>query len=164
MTNVYLALYKGKKDGRGINPFLIRLRDGFMRKITRGKYSHCEIAIETENSGEYRCFSSSIRDGGVRMKVIPLPSEKWDLTPVPSHVAMCATKLFNQTKGRKYDYMGAIGLYLGISHEKKRWFCSEWCGAALNINEAWRFDPNGLAAIVNQKHNGVHDGHSSQKP
>ena len=28
---------------------------------------------------EYECYSASLRDGGVRRKIMPLPSAKWDL-------------------------------------------------------------------------------------
>lgn len=44
-TKVYLAVYKGTKDGKGANIQLVRLTDWAIRKITRGAYSHCEIAV-----------------------------------------------------------------------------------------------------------------------
>lgn len=38
----------------------------------------------------------------------------------------------------------------GIGHweNRRRWFCSEWCAAALGLPESWRWSPNDLAAIV----------------
>ena len=66
---LYLALYKGNREGWGIASIKARFGDWITRKITRGIYSHCEIAYPLP-SGGYACYSSSIRDGGVRMKVL----------------------------------------------------------------------------------------------
>ncbi|MEX4029427.1 enoyl-CoA hydratase, partial [Haemophilus influenzae] len=90
-TKIYLALYKGKKSGKKPKDLLARLSDWLTRKLTKGAYSHCEIAVmkETFVSGHhyetevtYECYSSSIRDGGVRCKEIDVSdSLKWDLIP-----------------------------------------------------------------------------------
>ncbi|HHE9974536.1 TPA: enoyl-CoA hydratase, partial [Haemophilus influenzae] len=91
-TKIYLALYKGKKTGKNPNALLARLSDWLTRKLTKGVYSHCEIAVMKEVfvSGHhyetevmYECYSSSIRDGGVRCKQIDVyDREKWDLIPL----------------------------------------------------------------------------------
>ncbi|OBX04200.1 enoyl-CoA hydratase, partial [Gallibacterium salpingitidis] len=65
-NNVYLALYKGKRSGKSLYAHWCRLCDLLIRKCTRGKYSHCEIAVKKD--GFYECYSSSVRDGGVRKK------------------------------------------------------------------------------------------------
>lgn len=36
-------------------------------KATRGEYSHCEIAVRLPD-GQFDCYTSSHRDGGVRCK------------------------------------------------------------------------------------------------
>ena len=41
---LYLALYKGNREGWGISSIKARFGDWITRKITRGIYSHCEIA------------------------------------------------------------------------------------------------------------------------
>ena len=41
-TTVWLACYKGRTEHRGI----ARLADWLTRKITRGHYSHCELAVK----------------------------------------------------------------------------------------------------------------------
>ena len=41
---LYLALYKGNREGWGIASIKARFGDWVTRKITRGIYSHCEIA------------------------------------------------------------------------------------------------------------------------
>ena len=35
-----------------------------------------------------------------------------------------------------------------LRHNRRRWFCSEWCAAALGLPDGWRWSPNDLAAIV----------------
>ena len=169
---IYLALYHGHRGGTGWRMWVARFTDGLTRVLTRGRYSHCEIAIklpETADGQEYECYSASIRDKGVRRKVMPLPSAKWDLIPVPATAAqekMVATSMslpslipvrateaqvraaFETTRGAKYDWLGATGVIARWRHDKRKWFCSEWCAMALGLPESWRFSPNDLAVIA----------------
>ena len=46
---LYLALYKGNREGWGIASIKARFGDWITRKITRGIYSHCEIAVPCAN-------------------------------------------------------------------------------------------------------------------
>ncbi|STZ75318.1 hypothetical protein [Bergeriella denitrificans] len=151
MTRVYLACYKGGRDWKGWKqawPYLkARAADRLIRLFTRGPYSHCEIAV-AERGGRYRCYSSSVRDGGVRLKTMPLPSEKWDLIPLPPETAAAAAALYEQTKAAGYDWRGALGTVLGLRQSRTRWFCSEWCARALRLSEAWTYSPNCLAALM----------------
>jgi len=62
---VQLALYKAR--GNWINRLICWW--------TGSPYSHCELVINGT------CYSSSIRDGGVRGKTMALPSDKWDAVP-----------------------------------------------------------------------------------
>lgn len=158
MNGVYLALYKGRRDGAWYRPNVMRARlgDWLIRRFTRGKYSHCEIAVhlgKPENPDEpelYACCSSSIRDGGVRQKTMPLPSEKWDLIALGNSDSLHAALsfYFSQLKGKKYDLSGALGVVLKNRHRHDKWFCSEFCATVLGLPESWRFSPNDLAAIV----------------
>ncbi len=156
-NKVYLALYKGHRSGKGLRVWISRLGDWLTRKLTKGKYSHCEIAIkkikwETGHHYDheiiYECYSSSIRDGGVRKKIIDVDSEKWDLIPLTG-VSKSQIELYYQfTKGKSYDWWGAIGIVCGTSQRHNKYFCSEWCANAINGgDEGWRFSPNHLAAI-----------------
>ena len=155
-TKIYLALYKGKKSGWAPKAIVARLSDWFTRKLTKGQYSHCEIAIERQEfvSGDYYpittydCYSSSIRDGGVRCKQIDVTSNKWDLIPLDRLTEAQVKRFFAQTQGKKYDWLGAIGVIFKSSQHTNRYFCSEWCGRLLGIDESWRFSPNDLAAII----------------
>lgn len=145
MTNqVYLALYKGKKTGKGINVWAARFADWAIRKITGGQYSHCEIAIN--RGGKFECYSASWRDGGVRRKLIHLTPDKWDLIRLPETTAQQARELYRQTLGAKYDTWGVFATVLPhIKGSRKRWFCSEWCAAAMGLAQPEKYSPNDLA-------------------
>lgn len=158
MDKVYLALYKGKKTGRKPTALLARFSDWLTRKLTKGAYSHCEIAVERieytsghhyEHEIHYDCYSSSIRDGGVRCKEIDLNDKnKWDLVLLNDVTEADVKFYFNVTKGHKYDWWGAIGIVLGIKQKRSKYFCSEWCFNAIKGgDQGWRFSPNQLAAI-----------------
>ena len=150
---IYLALYKGRRDGSGWRVWCARATDWLTRVLTRGRYSHCELAVrlpETADGQEYECYSASLRDGGVRMKTMPLPADKWDLIPLDDVVLHAHTVgLYLRTAGQGYDLPGAFGVVFGLRENRKRWFCSEWVGKALGLAESWRFSPNDLAVIVN---------------
>ncbi|WP_204788566.1 hypothetical protein, partial [Neisseria subflava] len=109
---VYLALYKGKKEGRGLKVRWARFRDWLVRTVTRSPYSHCEIAVTVHPKTLYTCYSASARDGGVRCKVMALPAEKWDLIPLPESCIQSAVGLYTRTQGARYDWSGAIGTVL----------------------------------------------------
>lgn len=152
MTNnrIYLACYKGRRDGSGAQVWAARFTDWLTRVLTRGQYSHCEIAVALDG-GQFECYSSSIRDGGVRMKTMPLPSEKWDLIALPDVAGSLKTNLaavFARTQGQRYDLPGALGVVFKTRQRHERWFCSEWCGQVLGLSEPWRFSPNDLAVIA----------------
>ena len=142
---VYLALYKGRRDGAWYRPCVAaaRLSDWIIRTLTGSPYSHCEMAVPCAD-GQYTCYSSSIRDGGVRVKTMPLPSEKWDLIPVPATEAQVQAA-FETTRGAKYDWIGATGVIARWRHDRYKWFCSEWCAWTLGLANPERFCPGSLA-------------------
>lgn len=145
MTAVYLALYKGRRDGAWYQPKVAaaRLSDWIIRTLTGSIYSHCELAVAHGN-GQYDCYSSSIRDGGVRVKTMPLPADKWDLIPVRATEAQVRAA-FETTRGAKYDWLGATGVIARWRHDKRKWFCSEWCAGTLGLANPERFCPGSLA-------------------
>lgn len=146
---IYLALYKGRRDGSGWRVWCARATDWLTRILTRGQYSHAEIAIRLPETAEYECYSASIRDGGVRLKTMSLPADKWDLIPLDDAVLHAHTVgLYLRTAGQGYDLMGALGIAFGLPQNRRRWFCSEWCATALGLPDGWRWSPNDLAAIV----------------
>lgn len=148
---IYLALYHGHRGGTGLKVWAARFTDGLTRILTRGRYSHCEIVIRLagqDSEPQYECYSASLRDKGVRRKIMPLPSDKWDLIPLPDGVGRRLETLWAQTQGQGYDLPGAFGVVFGLPENRRRWFCSEWVGAALGLSESWRFSPNDLAVIA----------------
>ena len=107
---IYLALYHGHRGGTGWRVWAARFTDGLTRILTRGRYSHCELAVrlpETADGQEYECYSASLRDKGVRRKIMPLPSDKWDLIPLLStpeaHEQL--QRVWTATEGQGYDLM-----------------------------------------------------------
>ncbi|MBQ9600854.1 MAG: hypothetical protein IJR46_02470 [Neisseriaceae bacterium] len=145
MPHVYLALYKGQKQGKDLKSLISRFLDYSVRKITKSPYSHCEIAIKT-TANRYKCYSSSARDKGVRCKAMELPSDKWDLISLPESFSIYALKLFKETQGEKYDYLGVMRFILPfIEPSQTRWFCSEWCAEVLGFDDPEEFSPQDLA-------------------
>lgn len=145
MSQVYLAFYKGRADHHG----LARLADWVTRVVTRGIYSHCELAIPLPGD-EFRCYSSSVRDKGVRCKVMPLPAEKWDLLPLsvpPSSVEA----FFQQHRSMRYDWPGALGFVLFNRGRPDKFFCSEFCAEFLRLRDSWRWSPNLLHALISSR-------------
>lgn len=150
MYKVYLALYKGS-GGSLYDHFT----DWLIRKVTKGKYSHCEIAVQKSEIKDhyhrevwYECYSSSPRDSGVRQTVINLDDGKWDLIELSNVHEQQIKAYFAGTKGKPYDWRGVFGIVLGIKQKRDKYFCSEWCFNLIkNSNEGWRFSPNQLAEI-----------------
>lgn len=147
---LYLALYKGNREGWGIASIKARLGDWITRKITRSIYSHCEIAVPLSGGG-YACYSSSIRDGGVRVKKMDLPSEKWDLIPLHGTTTDDLAAVWKHAKGKHYDWAGAIGTVLKIRQRPDKWFCSEFCAAVIGFGEPSKYSPGDLAAAMKQE-------------
>ncbi|WP_127960149.1 hypothetical protein [Serratia microhaemolytica] len=145
MSQVYLAFYKGIAAPRSV----AWLADWVTRKVTRGIYSHCELVVELAN-GEYRCYSASIRDKGVRCKVMPLPAEKWDLVPISAR-AESVEEFFHYHRALHYDLLGAIGFVLLQRGRDDKFFCSEFCAEFLRLQESWRYHPNLLHALVSSQ-------------
>lgn len=133
-----IAFYKATHSG------LPGIYNRGVRWWERGKYSHCELLFS-----DGICASSSYMDGGVRFKQIDLDITKWDFVHVPDHLESNARLWFVMHQGDRYDLMGNLHFIIGaIPNDKYKWFCSEAIAAALGIDEAWRFDPNALYAIL----------------
>lgn len=148
-AQVYVAFYKGRaKNAKQLKEHML---DSIIRLATLGQYSHCEMAIDLQD-GTFHCFSSSPRDGGVRDKIMPLPSDRWDLIPVDLTVAEVQA-FYQQLEGSRYDWQG-IGVFLlpFVRHlqSKSRWFCSEYCATNLKLDKPHRYSPNSLAQHLKQ--------------
>lgn len=138
MSKVYLAMYKAK--GNWV--------DKVIRLFTGKPYSHCEIAVEVVEGMPY-CYSSSPRDGGVRRKMMTLPKDKWDLIPLSYTSGQQIEDLYQKTRGKKYDFLGAVACVLPLPERPNRYFCSEWCYEAIFGKAPEKpISPNRLAQMV----------------
>ncbi|MDG6896580.1 hypothetical protein A6A19_00865 [Actinobacillus delphinicola] len=137
MDKLFLIFYKGK--GNWV--------DKLIRFFSKSQYSHCELAFKLPD-GRYHCYSSSPRDNGVREKVMNLNPENWDFIPVKINITDLV-KFYNETRGMKYDFLGAIGIVVPFLHQdKKKWFCSEWCARVLGLTHPSQYSPEKLAEWI----------------
>lgn len=98
--------------------------------FTFSKYSHCEIVFP-----DGMCWSSSVRDGGVRGKYIEL-GDHWDVFDLIGDFSESAIKYwFMSHNGDLYDWVGAGGslIHLDLTSENKK-FCSYVCAIVLGID------------------------------
>jgi hypothetical protein len=133
--NMKLALYKG--DGTKFNA-AIRWVDG-------GIYSHCELVFSDGMSA-----SATYRDDKtVRAKVIDFFPGRWDFIELPESLEADARAFYEGTAGTPYDLLGQVRFVFGlVKGDNKTFWCSEWCAAALGMQDPWRYGPNGLASAV----------------
>lgn len=80
-----------------------------------------------------------------------MPASDWDFIEAPGD-ASAVRQWFRLHLGAGYDYLGILGMiFRPVPTEKSKYFCSEAIGDALGIPDAWRLDPNGLAAVLRYK-------------
>ena len=106
------------------------LFDRFIGLASKDRYSHVELYINGTS------FSSSSRDGGVRAKKIDYKPGKWQIVDLKNTVNLQRFyNFFDATNSCGYDYMSVVFKAMGneVDMDKKRWYCSEWVAAALNI-------------------------------
>lgn len=137
-SKVYLALYKGPSSG-----FPDKLTHAAICWFTKSIYSHCELVVDGV------CYSASVRDGGVRSKVINLDSGKWDLVELEGYDPNVITNWFSLYEGQKYDWAGIFRFILPfLPANPLQWFCSEAVGAALGIENPEEYSPGDLLALL----------------
>lgn len=89
-------------------------KDWLIAKVTKSKYSHVELILDTGVS-----LSSSPRDSGVRYKNIDYKNDRWDIFTIKNRKINCFKYL-----GYGYDW-GAIFLHwIGLKSYKK-FVCSD---------------------------------------
>ena len=108
---------------------------------TRSAYSHCELVIDCW------CYSSSIRDGGVRRKQIDITQPHWTVIDIDADPEKVLA-LYERTKGEPYGWLDLLTQQvLRLPLSSAGWFCSEWCAAVLGCAESWRLSPGALAKL-----------------
>ena len=129
---------------RGTRPGIPGIYNRGVRFWMRGPYSHCELVFSTGQSA-----SASFMDKGVRFKDIDYTSGDWDFIELPDELEPAAYAWFLQHEGDQYDLMGNFRFVVSaVSDDDQRWFCSEAIAAALGFADAFRFEPNVLAAAL----------------
>ena len=121
-----LAFYKGK--GNWV--------DLLIRVFTSSKYSHVEIVINKD------WYSSSPRDGGVRIKQIVDDGNSWDFIEVDIDKERLYQK-YREYRGRGYDFKGILlSNILPIGwHSKNKVICSEFVADVLGYENPSKFSP-----------------------
>lgn len=117
-----------------------------------GPYSHCELVLGIDSAGQSICASSSMMDGGVRIKHMRLDPGHWDVIDVAGDADAALNRAWEWVKdheGEGYDYLGLLGFVARVlGQDKRRWVCSEAVAAMLGMPDAWRFDPCSLYAAL----------------
>ena len=121
-----LALYKAK--GNWV--------DLLIRVFTNSKYSHVEIVHNKD------WYSSSPRDGGVRIKQIVNDGNSWDFIEVDINKERLYQK-YREYKGKGYDFKGILlSNVLPIGwHSKDKAICSEFVADVLGYSEPEKYSP-----------------------
>lgn len=149
-TRVKLALYKGPPspiDWVHVISHSLTCLVLSARRLTHIKYSHAEIVIDGI------CYSSSLRDGGTRAKVIDLNSGRWDVFDVPStfDADECKTRALSML-GKRYDRRGAGAFAIPcVGQNPNKLYCFEFVGMALGVPDADLYDPIDLLEIINNE-------------
>jgi hypothetical protein len=135
-----VAFYKGQK----------RAFNRIVSWWAAGPYSHVEAIVDDAGdlAGPVLCASSSFLDGGVRIKEILLDPEHWDVMDVPAFDDAQVHAWFEAHLGDGYDLIGLLSTWAPVRQDKDRWFCNEAVGTAGGLREAWRFNPNGFAVVL----------------
>lgn len=98
---------------------------------TRSPYSHVEIVINGV------CYSSSLRDGGVRKKVIDLDKPHWRVIPIEWCNETDAWREFEMRNGKPYGYWDLLTQHvLRLPVDDPGLLCSELCALMLGLPES----------------------------
>jgi hypothetical protein len=143
-----VALYIGTHQGDGLSP---KLGAMIIRFAQAGKYknvTHAEAILEEYDDGTVLIGSSSMMDGGVRMKRLALNLKNWIIVDVPHWDAIKSKAWFEKHNGEKYDVRGAVASVLPwFATQNNRWFCNESISESVGFETGDRFDPSQFAAI-----------------
>lgn len=130
----------------------VRIGWWLTRRVQSGPYkrvTHTESVLAGDN---YKCCtiaSSSVRDGGVRIKDdVALTKGNWIAIDVPHWDKWYAIMWFTSMSGKKYAWLGAMATVLfWLSESADRFFCNQATGAPF-ILASWLYKPCQFAAIA----------------
>lgn len=142
MSQIFLAFQKGQR----------RKCEWLTRFITRSRYSHVEIFTSRGNprpGATYTFISSDSWSDSVRACAEVLDPNLWDVLPVP-WAPVDAWDRARALLGSAYDKRALIlthFLNLRLKDEGK-FICTEVCGEAIGLTEAFKYSPGELFTIV----------------
>ena len=131
-----IAFYKAKGN----------LVDLLIRVFTNSKYSHVEIVCNKD------WYSSSPRDGGVRIKQILDDGNSWDFIEIEIYKERLYEK-YSEYRGRGYDFKGILlSNILPIGwHSKDKAICSEFVADVLGYSEPEMYSPQDVFNKIKHK-------------
>jgi hypothetical protein len=138
MKKIRIAFYKG----RG------RLRDRFVRRWTKSKYSHVEIVIPDRH---WWLGINPPESPRVRKNVsVGYKESEWDFIDISVSESELdlLIRFYNLTKNKGYDWIGMVLSHITpfkVKHIDK-WYCSEWVLYALQYAGII----NGCLAVKNE--------------
>ena len=107
-----------------------------IRRLRWCPYSHAELVIDGV------CYSSSVRDDGVRSKVIDLNSGKWVLRDVVGSSKELALARFAKREGSGYDWPGALRWGIPFLRQRsKADYCFELVAHMLGLPDPSSWSP-----------------------
>ena len=115
---------------------------------TRSPYSHVEIVIDGV------CYSSSLRDGGVRRKAIDLSQPHWRVTPITWADEGAALRVYRGHDGMDYGWTDLLTQHvLRLPVDDPGLLCSELCALMLGLPEstARGMSPGALVEYVEMR-------------
>lgn len=129
----------------------VRLGWWATRLVQKGRFgivTHCEAILHQWDAGVADIASSSVRDGGVRIKEhVRLDADKWLIADVPGWNVLQAEEWFVAHEGAAYDWRGAWAAVMPGHHESGEFFCNEAVGASVGLAEPHTFTPSQFAAV-----------------
>ena len=132
---VKLALYKSRR------PFDVGA--ALIRWWTKSPYSHCELIV-----GDL-WYSSSLRDGGVRVMRIDPDPDHWDFVELPWVEPVRVKAFYAKTAGQRYSWADLIKRQIfNREGDSDGYFCSEWCAGAAGVQFPQTYSPGRLGAFA----------------
>jgi len=130
---------------------LVRLGWWATRLVQKGEYwrvTHVEAILKEHDNGTVDIGSSSLREGGVRIKKnVRLNPDHWIIFQTPWN-KQTACQWFKEHQGAPYNTLGAFATAIPAQlSQGGQYFCNQAVGAPF-LKDAHIFGPSQFAAIL----------------
>ena len=142
-----IALYIGPHTSDALHVRLAWWLTRWVQKGPLGVVTHCEAIHSEHSDGSVTIASASLRDGGVRTKVVTLNPTHWLITDVPKWETHRSIGWFAIHDGQRYDWRGALATVLPGTGVWNRKFCNQAVGGSVGLLHPETFGPHQFAAI-----------------